>query len=116
MVSVDEVVFKISKSFNQIFDDYKGMYVFGSCTDGQIHENEDLELAAIFDVEDKFKREQIWPVIGKIETELDVCIDLYPYTKESFKKDEEIYETVMTEGIFYNNKGVKDESNNNSFR
>lgn len=38
---------------------------------------------------------------------MDVCIDLYPYTEESFKKDEEIYNEVMEEGIFYNNKGQR---------
>ena len=67
------------------------------------------ELLAIFEIEDKSKREQIWPIIGKIETEMDVCIDLYPYTEESFKQDEEIYDEVMEEGIFYNEKGIKQE-------
>lgn len=106
--SVDEVIFNISKSFNQIFDDFKGMYLFGVFLDGEEHEDEDIELAAIFDIEDKSKREQIWPIIGKIETEMNVCIDLYPYTEETFKKDEEIYEEVMEEGIFYNKFGKKE--------
>lgn len=108
MVSVDEVVFKLSKSFNQIFDDFHGMYLFGACTDGKYHEDEDIELAAIFEVEDKSKREQIWPIIGKIETEMEVCIDLYPYTKESFEKDEEIYNEVMENNIFYNKFGKRE--------
>ncbi len=106
--SVDEVILKLSKTFNHVFSDYKGLYVFGIHTDGKIHKNEDIELAAIFDTEDKSKREQIWPIIGKIETELDVCIDLYPYTPESFQQDKEIYNEVMAEGIFYNNKGLKE--------
>ena len=106
---IDEVIFKLAKSFNQVFDDFKGMYLFGASIDGQIHEDEDIELAAIFDIEDKSKREQIWPIIGKIETEMDVCIDLYPYTQESFKQDEDIYNEVMEEGIFYNNKGIKEQ-------
>ena len=108
MVSVDEVIFKLSKSFNQVFDDFHGMYLFGVCVDGKVHEDEDIELAAIFDIEDKSKREQIWPIIGKIETEMEVCIDLYPYTKESFKQDEEIYNEVLENGVYYNNKGMKE--------
>ena len=106
--SVDEVIFKISKNFNQIFDDFKGMYLFGVFVDGKEHEDEDIELAALFDIEDKSKREQIWPIIGKIETEMDVCIDLYPYTEDSFKADEEIYEEVMEKGIFYNKLGKRE--------
>ncbi len=105
--SVDEVISKLCKALDRVFKDFKGMYLFGTFLDGKIHDGEDIELAAIFETEDKSKREQIWPIIGKIETELDVCIDLYPYTPESFKQDEEIYEEVMAEGIFYNNKGQK---------
>ena len=108
MVSVDEVVFKLSKYFNQIFDDFHGMYLFGECVDGKVHEDEDIELAAIFEIEDKSKREQIWPIIGKIETEMEICIDLYPYTKESFEKDEEIYNEVMENSIFYNKFGKRE--------
>ena len=72
-----------------------------------MHDGEDIELVAIFGTEDKSKREQIWPIIGKIETELDVCIDLYPYTPDSFKQDEEIYEEVMAKGVFYDSKGQR---------
>lgn len=106
-MTVNEVILKLSKAFNRVFPDFQGIYLFGACIDGKLHEDEDIELAAIFDTEDKSKREQIWPIIGKIETDMDVCIDLYPYTPESFKKDEEIYKTVMEEGIFYNKKGEK---------
>ena len=105
--SVDEVILKLCKAFNRVFNDFKGIYLFGTFLDGKMHEGEDIELVAIFDIEDKSKREQIWPIIGKIETELDVCIDLYPYTPEAFKQDEEIYEEVMAEGEFYNNKGQR---------
>lgn len=105
---VDEVIFKLSKGFNQIFDDFQGMYLFGASVDGNIHEDEDIELAAIFKIDDQSKRNQIWPIIGKIETEMDVCIDLYPFTEKTFKENEEIYEEATEVGIFYNNKGIKE--------
>lgn len=103
---IDEVIRKLANGFNRVFNDFKGIYLFGDCVDGQLHE--DIELVALFDIEDKSKREQIWPIVGKIETEMDVCIDLYPYTEESFKQDEEIYDEVMEKGIFYNSKGIKE--------
>ncbi len=102
---LDKVVQKLSQYFNHVFIDFEGMYVFGDSVDGKIHE--DIELAAIFGTEDKSKREQIWPVVGKVETEMDVSIDLYPYTQESFKQDKEIYDEVMEAGIFYNSKGIR---------
>lgn len=102
---IDKVVLKLAKNFNQVFDDFKGIYIFGDCIESANYE--DIEMVALFDIEDKSKREQIWPIVGKIETELDVSIDLYPYTEESFKKDEDIYNEVMENGVFYDNKGMK---------
>ena len=105
--SVDEVIVRLSAAFNRIFNDFKGMYLFGIHTDGQMHEDEDIELAGIFDIEDKSKREQISPIIGKIETDMDVCIDFYPYTETSFKQDEEIYEEVKANGIYFDKNGKR---------
>lgn len=106
--NVNEVIRKISQGFNQIFDDYKGLYLFGASVDGEIHEDEDIELAAIFEIDDQSKRKQIWPVVGKVETDLDVCIDLYPFTEETLKQDEEVYSQIKEDGIFYNKKGMKE--------
>ncbi len=104
---LNEVIKRLSNGFRKKFDDYKGLYLFGTYLDGKDHEDEDIEIVALFDIEDKSKREQIWPLIGKIETELEVCIDLYPYTPEDFKKDGDLYDEVMEEGIFYNPLGIK---------
>ncbi len=104
---LEEVIKKLSDSFRKYFDDFKGMYLFGAYLDGEDHEDEDIELAAIFEIEDKSKRELIWPIVGKVETELDVCIDLYPYTKKGFEADEDIYKEVMAGGVFYNSLGIR---------
>ena len=55
----------------------------------------------------KAKRENIGPIVGKIETEFDVTIDMYPYTEEEFKNDEILYEEVISEGIFYDPLGIE---------
>ncbi len=104
---LDEVISKLSNALRRRFDDYKGLYLFGNCLTGDVKEDEDIEIVAIFDNEDKAKREKIWPLIGKIETDLNVCIDLYPYTMEAFQKDEDLYNEVMEEGIFYNPLGIR---------
>lgn len=103
---VHEVIKLLSAAFRKKFDDYKGLYLFGTFLDGKEHDDEDIEIVALFENQDKSKREEIWPIVGKIETELGVCIDLYPYTDEEFKQDEDIYEEVIVEGIFYNQLGV----------
>ena len=40
--SVDEVIVRLSAAFNRIFNDFKGMYLFGIHTDGQMHEDEEI--------------------------------------------------------------------------
>ncbi len=104
---LDQVISKLSNALRRRFNDFKGLYLFGVWLDGADHKDEDIEVVALFDTEDKAKREQIWPIIGKIETEMDVCIDLYPFTPEGFKKDEELYEEVTEDGVFYNSLGIK---------
>ena len=90
----------LNKSLGENFKDYHGLYLFGLFTDGKPHTNEDIEIVAIFETEDKAKREQIWPIVGKIETELDVFIDLTPTTMEALKSDEEFYDEVVNNGEF----------------
>ena len=103
-MTAQDVIKDLSSELKKKFDDFKGIYLFGQFLDGKEHDGEDIEMIAVFDAEDKSKREEIWPIVGKIETEMNVCIDLYPYTIEEFKNDEEIYEEVMAEGIFYDAK------------
>jgi predicted nucleotidyltransferase len=105
---VHEVIKRLSNAFRKRFNDYYGLYLFGASVDGEVHEDEDIEIVAIFGSEDKAKREAIWPIIGKLETELEVSVDLYPYTEEQFKNDEILYEEVITEGIFYNPLGIEE--------
>lgn len=98
---VKEVIELLIKELKAQFDDFHGIYLYGIHLDGKLHKNEDIELVAIFDSEDKFKREIIWPIVGKIETELDVFIDLHPITMEELKKDEYLYEDAVENGTFY---------------
>ena len=101
--SVDDIIVELIKDMKKAFFDFRGIYLFGLFLDGKMHQDEDMELVAIFDNEqDKSKREQIWRIIGKIEEDFDVYIDLHPLTIKEFKKDEEFYEEVTQEGIFFN--------------
>ena len=56
---VHEVIKLLSGAFRRRFNDYKGLYLFGAYVDGQEHEDEDIEIVALFDNTDKAKRENI---------------------------------------------------------
>ena len=107
---LEKVIIKLSKMFNKNFDDYKGLYVFGVHADCNDHEDEDIEIVALFENIDKAKREDIWPIIGKIEEETDSFIEVYPHTTETLKEDDVIGEEVLEEGIFYNSLGIKQDN------
>lgn len=98
---VREVIDMLSKALKEHFDDYHGMYLYGSFVDGSSEKEDDIELVAIFDAEDKQKREIIWPIVGKIETEFEVYIDLHPLTMQEFKKDQDFYNEVTENGVFF---------------
>lgn len=100
---VEEAINLLSKALKEHFDDFQGLYLYGIFTDGKNHPDEDIEIAAIFDTVDKHKRELIWPIVGKIETDMDIFIDLHPITMEELKKDEEFYDEVVNKGIFLGN-------------
>lgn len=106
---VEEAINLLTAALNKNFDDFQGMYLHGVYAEGNPHKDDDIELVAIFDSEDKYKREIIWPIVGKIETELDVYIDLHPITMEELKKDEYFYDDVVNHGIFFDKKGQRQE-------
>ncbi len=100
---VEDTINQLNTELSKRFDDFKGLYLYGAFVDGKKHKDSDIEIVAIFEVENKFKREIIWPIVGKIETDLDVFIDLHPITMDDLEKDEDFYDEVVNHGIFYKN-------------
>lgn len=98
---VKDTIDMLKKELSANFDDFHGLYLYGSFADGSNSSDDDIEIVAIFDVEDKAKRELIWPIVGKVETALDVFIDLHPITMETLKNDEDFYDEVVNNGIYY---------------
>ena len=101
---IDDVIVELIKDLKaEYHSDFSGIYLFGLFLDGKMHEDEDIELVAIFNKEQsKEQREKIWRIIGKIEEDFDVFIDLHPHTIQSLKKEVELFEEVSEEGIFFN--------------
>lgn len=100
---IDDVIVELIKALKKEYSDFKGIYLFGLFLDGKMHEDEDIELVAIFDNEKaKEQRENIWKIIGKIEENFNVFIDLHPLTVKELKKEQDIFEEVTEEGVFFN--------------
>lgn len=103
---VEDSINLLSKALSEKFKDFHGLYLYGLFADGKPHPDEDIEIAAVFDAEDKDKREEIWRIVGKVEADLDVFIDLHPISITELEKDEEYYEQVVIKGIYFKNQKV----------
>lgn len=99
---IEKVITYLNKELSEIFDDFHGIYLAGIYTDYKEHPDEDITLVGVINAEDKDKREKIWRIVGKAETDFDTCLDFYPMTKEELEQDEEFFEDVVINGIFYN--------------
>lgn len=98
---LEKIIKSLNQEMSEHFEDFQGSYLYGLFSDFKPHSQEDIELVGIFESENKEKREQIWPIVGKVETEYDVFIDFYPITREELEKDEDFFEDVVIRGFFY---------------
>jgi len=96
-----QVIEILNKKLKQAFIDFKGCYLYGSQISGNASEESDIDIVAVFDSVNRNKRMDIWGIIGKIEAESDVFIDLHPMTAEELERNPVYYNQVVNNGIFY---------------
>ena len=78
------------------------VYVFGSFARGELREDSDIDLVALFGSKlPREKRMNLWKVIGEIEAELGVTLDLHPMTLVELKQNPIYYKEVVDKGIYY---------------
>lgn len=98
---VQNVITALKNSFNSSFDDFEGMYLYGSQARGDFNKDSDIDIVAVFKEENKEKRRLIWRIVSKVEYDFDVSIDLHPMTKESLEENTVFYNQVVEKGLFY---------------
>ena len=96
-----QVITELNKKLSETFNDFKGAYLYGSQVNGTSNPESDIDVVAIFVNVDRNKRMDIWGIVGKIEAEMDVFIDLHPMTQQDLEQNPIYYEQVVNNGIFY---------------
>jgi len=98
---VEKIIKKLNNDLAKNFDDFDGIYFYGSRA-GEINSSDsDIDIVAVFKEINRSKRMDIWGIIGKIEAEFDVFLDLHPMTKEELERNPIYYDQVVNKGIFY---------------
>ena len=96
-----QVIETLNKKLKETFKDFKGAYLYGSKAKGISTTDSDIDIVAIFSSVHRDKRMTIWGIVGKIEAEMDVFIDLHPMTIEDLERNAIYYDQVVNNGIFY---------------
>lgn len=94
-----QIIESLNQNFKKSFIDFRGAYLYGSQVKGTSHSDSDI--VAVFDAVDRNKRMDIWGIVGKLEAEFEVFIDLHPMTKEELEKNPIYYNQVVNNGVFY---------------
>ena len=96
-----QIIEILNKNLKQTFNDFKGAYLYGSQAKGTANTESDIDIVAVFAEVDRNKRMDIWGIVGKIEAELDVFMDIHPMTQEELERNPIYYDRVVNNGIFY---------------
>ncbi|MEI8388489.1 MAG: nucleotidyltransferase domain-containing protein [bacterium] len=96
-----QVVEYLNTKLKETFTDFKGAYLYGSRVSGSATDESDIDIVAVFDEISRNKRMDIWGIVGRLEAELDVFIDLHPMTIKELERNPIYYNQVVNNGIFY---------------
>lgn len=98
---IKKIINALKNNFKSSFNDFEGMYLYGSQADNTYRNDSDIDIIAVFKEENKEKRRLIWRIVSKIEYDFNVNIDLHPMTREQLEANCIFYEQVVGKGKFY---------------
>lgn len=101
-MDIKEIAQKLRDKLKK-YDDFKGLYLYGSRITGNYNEDSDIDIVGVFKKEQDYEKEmEISGEILDIESEFEnyVIIDFHPMTEEELKSNY-IYFNEIKKGIFY---------------
>jgi predicted nucleotidyltransferase len=98
---IDEIARKLQTALKNTFDDFEGLYLFGSQVTGKAVPDSDIDVVAVIDASNKEKRWAIWDIILQLEYDYDIAIDIHPMTRNELERNYIFHDQVVNKGIFY---------------
>ncbi len=102
ILTTSEIMIKIANSFKNEISDFNGLYLYGSRAKQMNSILSDYDV--IFLSKRKLlsdEKSAIYKIVGKIEFEMDIFIDIQILTMEELLKNRFFYEEVTKYGQFY---------------
>ena len=101
-MDIKEIAQKLRDKLKK-YDDFKGLYLYGSRITGNYKEDSDIDIVAVFEKEQDYANERkISREVLDIELELEnyIIIDFHPMTEEELNLNY-IYFNEIKKGIYY---------------
>ena len=102
MANIIDIVNELNKNIKNQYNDFKGIYLYGSYASNNNRENSDIDMVAIFENSLCYnERIKLWQLIGKFEAKYNIVFDLHPMSNEELNKNSIYYNQVVNKGLFY---------------
>lgn len=101
-MNIKDLISDINKKLSSCFNDFQGVYFYGSRARGEYSTDSDFDFIIVFkngySIEDEYK---LAGVIGEIELKYDIFIDYHPMTIKELERNPVFYNQVVKNGIYY---------------
>ncbi|MBO6271937.1 nucleotidyltransferase domain-containing protein [bacterium] len=102
MKDIAYIINKLNNKIKSVFSNFNGIYLYGSYANNTQTETSDIDIVAIFEnTLNHNDRLQLWTIIGELELELDISLDLHPMSKKDLMQNEIYHNQVVNKGVFY---------------
>ena len=98
---IHQLIEELKTALRNSFDDFEGLYLYGSQVNGISNENSDIDIVVIIDAKAKEKRYAIWSIVSLLNYKYDMLLDLQPMTRQELERNYIFYNEVVNKGIFY---------------
>ena len=102
MKNVGRIINSLNETIKGAYDNFEGLYLYGSYARNNNTQDSDIDVVALFDMTlNREQRLSLWNLIGKIEIDFGVVLDLHPMSKDELENNPIYYNQVVNKGIFY---------------
>ncbi len=98
---MNKIIKQLDDIISKEFEDFHGLYFYGSRFSGANTAESDYDVVALFDVVNEKKKNEIYRILSEFEYLNDVFIDIKIFDENQFHSNPFFYEQVTQKGVFY---------------
>lgn len=96
-----EIVEKLHNTLRDNFEDFEGLYLFGSHAKGIADNDSDIDVVVLMNAWNWKETSNFYRVISDFTYKHNTEIDLHPMTRADLERNPFFYNEVVNKGIFY---------------